>query len=345
MKNPQNLFWLVSLGLVLIAVPAQAITLEAVPNPRTAAGAPIWVSDTANLISAGSEAKLNRMLSELEVENGTEMAIVTVNETASFSTPRAFTTELFNAWGVGKAAQNNGVLFLISVGDRRAEVVVGYGLESVLTQSKVESLLSQQAVSDFKQANYDKGISDASRALVAQLSHPYLSHLYLPIVSMSVVAKILAGGSGAITLLIAWFVRKPPTCKDCQIPLKQLDKRDTAPHLRKAQKISQQIGSASYTGWHCPTCSEILIKRRRNLLSGYSNCPECHEPTAQSTKEILIPATYTHSGQAQVTKSCQCCHSVTQSFITIAQRSRSSSSSSRNFSGGKSGGGGGGASW
>ncbi len=345
MKNYPNLLCLVSLGMVLLSAPAQAITLQSVPNPRTATAVPSWVSDTADVIGPKSEAKLNHMLNALEAETGTEMAIVTVNETATFSTPREFTAELFNTWGVGKAAQNNGVLFLISVSDRRAEVVVGDGLESVLTQAKVEALLSQQAVPDFRQANYDKGISDASRALVAYLSHPYLSQLYLPIVSMNLFAKILAGGSGTIAIFAAWFVRRPPTCKDCQRPLKQLDKRDTAPHLRKAQKFSLQIGSASYTGWQCLTCSEISVKRRRNFLSGYSNCAQCHEPTAKSTKEILIPATYTNSGQAQITKSCECCHSVTQSFVTLARRSRSDSSSSSDFGGGKSSGGGGGASW
>ncbi len=333
--------------MVLLSAPAQAITLQAVPNPRTVAGVHTWVSDTANVISPESEAKLNQMLSALEAENGTEMSIVTVNETATFPTPRAFTTELFNTWGIGKATQNNGVLFLISVGDRRAEVVVGYGLDSVLTQSKVEALLSKEAVPDFKQANYDKGISDASKALVTKLSRSAL-----PMGSMGEIAKILAFGGGAIAILTAWFINKPPTCKDCQIPLKQLDKRDTAPHLRKAQKFSMQIRSATYTGWQCPTCSEISIKRRRNFLSGYSNCSQCHEPTAKSTKEILIPATYNHSGQAQVTRCCNCCNSVEQNQIVIAQLfhhtdSSSSSSCDSGSSGSSSsdGDGGGGVSW
>ena len=127
-----------AIAFILSPNPALAIDVQDVPNPRTTGG---WVSDTADLISPEGEAELNVLLSELEAESGAEVAVVTVEQTAPAASPRSFTTELFNYWGVGKAEEDNGVVFLISEGDRRAEVVVGYGLEDYLTQTKIESLL------------------------------------------------------------------------------------------------------------------------------------------------------------------------------------------------------------
>jgi uncharacterized protein len=356
MKYHSNLFWIVSLAvslpMLVRSLPAQAITLQDVPNPRTAGSVPSWVSDRANLISPQSEAQLNRMLTQLEAENGTEMAVVTVNETAPFASPKAFTTDLFNAWGVGKAAQDNGVLFLISAGDRRAEVVVGYGLNSVLTQSKIEALLAEEAVPDFKQQNYDQGIVDASEALVAELS---ASDSAMP----SGIGKMVAFGGSAIALLIAWFGRSwfgsafakvsSKKCPKCQVPLRKLSPSEVVTYLSPAQKISAEAGSATYKGQQCPTCEEVFLIRTKQDLYGYSDCPDCKEPTVKSTRKTRTKATYNRRGEAEMTYTCQCCNHVEYNLIVLDQLSYQSDSSGSSgggdFGGGSSGGDGGGASW
>lgn len=168
-----NQFWLttglsavVSIGLMSSL--AAAITVEDVPNPRVKNGG--WVSDRANLISAETEAQLNQQLTELEAQTGDEIAIVTVQDTAGYDSPKAFATELFNYWGVGKAERDNGVLFLVSVGDRRTEIEIGYGLEWLLTKPKLESLLAQEAVPYFRNGQFDTGIEQTSLAIIAALT-------------------------------------------------------------------------------------------------------------------------------------------------------------------------------
>jgi uncharacterized membrane protein YgcG len=39
------------------------------------------------------------------------------------------TTDIFNQWSVGKKNQNNGLMLLIAVDDRKRSTIVGYGLE------------------------------------------------------------------------------------------------------------------------------------------------------------------------------------------------------------------------
>lgn len=145
-----------------------AISPADVPNPRQTNGT--WVTDMANLLSAESESELNRIISNLEAENGTEIAVVTVEDTYPSSSPKAFATELFNDWGIGKAEANNGVLFLVSKGDRRTELEIGYGLEGVITNEQASQLLRNEVTPQFKIGNFDAGILQGTEMLVSILS-------------------------------------------------------------------------------------------------------------------------------------------------------------------------------
>ncbi|MEN9223331.1 MAG: TPM domain-containing protein, partial [Thermostichus sp. BF3_bins_97] len=94
----------VLLGVVLLLPQSVlAIAVEQVPNPRQSYGG--WVSDTANILSSSTERELDRLITQLEQRTGAEMAVVTVPNTQGYATPKAFTTQLFNHWGIGKAAQ------------------------------------------------------------------------------------------------------------------------------------------------------------------------------------------------------------------------------------------------
>jgi uncharacterized protein len=113
--------------------------------------------------------ELNRIISELEAKNGTEIAVVTVAKTAPSPTPKAFATELFNYWNIGKQGQDNGVLFLVSVADRRVEIETGYGVEGVLPDARVGNIIETKITPRFKQGDFDGGILAGTQSLVAVL--------------------------------------------------------------------------------------------------------------------------------------------------------------------------------
>ncbi|MFS8860573.1 TPM domain-containing protein [Synechococcus sp. H60.1] len=150
-----------------IPQPAWAIALEQVPNPRRQYGG--WVSDTANILSSSTENELNRLLTQLEQRTTAEMAVVTVPNTQGYATPKAFTTQLFNYWGIGKAGRNNGVLFLISVGDRRVEIETGRGLATILPNSRVQQIIDEQILPRFRNRDFDGGTLAGVRQLTAVL--------------------------------------------------------------------------------------------------------------------------------------------------------------------------------
>lgn len=155
-----------SLAISSFAAPSSALNVVEVPNPRKTGG---WVTDMTNILSDSTEAELNRLISDLEVQNGTEIAVVTVPETTPASTPKGFATTLFNYWGIGKQEQDNGVLFLISKGDRRVEIETGYGIERILPNAQVSSIIEQQITPQFKEGNFDKGTLAGTLSLLKVL--------------------------------------------------------------------------------------------------------------------------------------------------------------------------------
>jgi len=181
-------FWVIFLCLAIASfpLPSLAVTVQDVPNPQQQyiRG---WVTDMANLLDSETKAKLNQMISKLEAENGTEIAVVTVPDTAASATPKQFATQLFNYWGIGKKDINNGVLFLISKSDslrdsfasRRVEIETGYGIEKILPNARVGNIINQEIIPRFKQDDFVGGILAGTQAVIAALG----GHDILPVSS------------------------------------------------------------------------------------------------------------------------------------------------------------------
>lgn len=170
-RERTSLTFLFALGFSLLLslsslMPSQAIPVSEVPNPRQDNN---WVMDMADVLSPDSEAQLNQMITALEARNGAEIAVVTVPDTQPSATPKAFTTELFNTWGIGKKGEDNGILFLVSKNERRTEIETGYGVESILPDAKVGNILRTQVTPYFKQGNFDTGIVKGTQAIIQVL--------------------------------------------------------------------------------------------------------------------------------------------------------------------------------
>ncbi len=155
------------LAIFCFAEPSPALNIQDVPNPRQLYGG--WVTDIANLLTAETEIKLDRKISRLESNNGSEIAVVTVPETAPSATSKEFATELFNYWGIGKKEINNGVLVSISKSDRRIEIETGYGVRNILIHTFLQKLIDRQIISNFKQNDFDSGVQVAIDNIILAL--------------------------------------------------------------------------------------------------------------------------------------------------------------------------------
>ncbi len=335
-----RIIWISLLCLSLIGFPlvSHALSVQEVPNPRQAYGG--WVTDMANILSESAENQLNQMISELEATTAVEMAVVTVPTTAPAPTPKVFTTELFNQWGIGKKGADNGVLFLTSVGDRRVEIETGYGIEGVLPDAKVGNIISTEITPLFRQGNMEGGILAGTQGLIAAISTtPPLPTITeeTEINPINWTPLLLAGGGGLAAIAGGAAYRRKsrrifiePTgrsrseklfqkkkglyCSQCKHSLKALEETELDSHLTPQEQVAKQLGSVQFRGIFCSTCSPnrplsgIHILSQETQLANVTTCPTCQELTiTRQVTQIVEKPTWNQTGKHWITEDCHCC--------------------------------------
>ncbi len=130
-----------------------------------------FVTDDADLISDSTQLSIEEMLSKYNSEKSVQIAVVTVKSLQG-EIIEDYAVKLFEKWGIGDKNKDNGVLFLISKDDRKMRIEVGYGLEGEITDGDAGTIIRDIAAPSFKNKNYDKGISDSVKAIMANIDAP-----------------------------------------------------------------------------------------------------------------------------------------------------------------------------
>ena len=86
-----------------------------------------YVSDFAGVIDASSKERLEAYCGIVERSTGAQIALVTIPTLEGEPIDDVANT-IFRAWGVGSKGQNEGILLLLSIRDKRSRLEVGYGL-------------------------------------------------------------------------------------------------------------------------------------------------------------------------------------------------------------------------
>src|SRR6185436_13981710 len=93
-----------------------------------------------------------------------------------------------------------------------------------------------------------------------------------------------------------------------------------------------------YDVWRCPGCGHHFTLRYPKWVSGYAQCPQCHNRTKSSTEKVITAATTITSGSALVVETCAFCTFHAEHTKVLPQIQASSSSGSSSFGGSSSGG-------
>lgn len=123
------------------------------------------VVDTAGLLGPSERADFAARFAALEQRKGSQLVLLIVPTTE----PEAiepFAIRVFDAWRLGRAKIDDGVLLLIARDDRRARIEVGRGLEGVIPDAIANRLIDDYLVPRFKAGDYRGGIDDVTTALV-----------------------------------------------------------------------------------------------------------------------------------------------------------------------------------
>lgn len=144
---------------------AEAIEFQATAPAIELAGR---VTDQANILSDGEEASISFKLERLEVATQHQMVVATVASLEG-SEIEPFTTDLANAWGIGRSDFDDGVVVLLAPNERKVRIAVGYGLEDTLTHDLCEEVIENVMLPEFREGDYFTGIDLGVDALIDAL--------------------------------------------------------------------------------------------------------------------------------------------------------------------------------
>ena len=131
-----------------------------------------FVNDTANILSDETEKYIMDMNQNLEAQTGAQIVVVTVTSLDGLDI-QDYATQLFREYGIGDKTKNNGILFLVSTGERKVRIEVGYGLEGRINDGKAGRILDNYVVPYFKNDDWDNGIKNGFNAILEEVSAEY----------------------------------------------------------------------------------------------------------------------------------------------------------------------------
>lgn len=155
-------FFLLCVTLPLVAAAAHATVVE-VPYLSGR------VVDTAEVLSADASTRISELLKAHEASSGNQVVVLTLPSLADESV-EDFAERVFQAWQLGQAGKDNGVLIAIAVEDRRLRIEVGYGLEGTLTDLAAGRIIRGVITPRFRAGDYDGGIETGVSAVLGVLT-------------------------------------------------------------------------------------------------------------------------------------------------------------------------------
>lgn len=162
--------WVIcALWLLLLSGTLCAAQVKAPPAPR---GGDIYVQDYADVLPAQTRAHLQRIGAELQKRTKAQLVVVTVKSLEDAPID-AYALEILRTWGVGDKSLDNGVVMLVSVGDRQSRIEVGYGLEGALPDARTGQIQDEYMLPHFKEGQYAQGILDGYTALARRVADEY----------------------------------------------------------------------------------------------------------------------------------------------------------------------------
>lgn len=147
------LLWIAACFLSLTAWIGSAGAAELLPVPEVA-----YVTDSAHILSAEQKRALETKLNDFERAYGSQIGVIIV-PTLNGETIEDYAHRVGDSWKLGRKNIGDGLLFVVSVNDRRARLDVNRALEGAIPDVAASRILNETVFPSFKVGNYYQGIS------------------------------------------------------------------------------------------------------------------------------------------------------------------------------------------
>ncbi len=156
----------VLLGILLLLLPAGAI---AAPNEIPAPVGDIYVQDFANVLSENEEIQLRTIGRSIDDQTTPQIAVLTVDSIGERSIEE-YSVDAYRKFGLGTKENDNGVLLVISMQEKKIRIEVGYGLEGVIPDGKAGRILDEYAIPHLQNNQPNLAVMNTYQALANEVS-------------------------------------------------------------------------------------------------------------------------------------------------------------------------------
>jgi uncharacterized protein len=141
---------------------AFGVDINSLPKPTG------YVSDLAHVINPADQEQLEVYCAKVDQQLGVQFALVTI-DTLNDRPVRDFALELARKWGVGDKKNNEGVLLLLVIKDRKSDIETGRGTEPYITDGFAGGTLRSMR-SDLRASSYGPAMLAGAREMARQIA-------------------------------------------------------------------------------------------------------------------------------------------------------------------------------
>lgn len=164
-----------------------------------------YVNDFANIIPDGDEANIVSRAAALAEATTAQVVVATV-ESLEGEEISQYALELGRAWGVGDKEADNGIVILLSTGDREVYIAVGYGLEGALPDSKTGRIIDLYGLEYFKADNFSQGLVAIADAVINEVYIEYGLEPATGYVSIDNISRYSDSDESGEDVALSWII-------------------------------------------------------------------------------------------------------------------------------------------
>jgi len=165
----QNIpYYLITLSICLFLL---CSTLSA-----TAFNAPTYqgyVTDPGRVLSVSQKQSLENLSGVIKRKTGAQVATAIIPKMGENWTIEEYANRLFEAWGIGQKGQDNGILFLVALKEKKLRIEVGYGLEEFIPDGKAGAIRDEFILPYFKEGRFQDGIVSGHFAIASIVAESF----------------------------------------------------------------------------------------------------------------------------------------------------------------------------
>ena len=123
------------------------------------------VTDLTGTLSASQVQSLDARLRDFEQAKGSQIAVLMLPSTQP-ETIEQYSIRVAEAWKIGRAKVDDGVILIVAKDDRRLRIEVGRGLEGAIPDAIAKRVVSDVIAPHFRSGDFYGGIAAGSDALM-----------------------------------------------------------------------------------------------------------------------------------------------------------------------------------